>query len=149
MARLTGQRLRSGLQVVANVTTSYEIERLAVQSDQFDAVLWSIAGDGTTCPTPARVTTNADLSQSDDGFYTWTWRINYMTFGMVSHWLTQFGLTSARSASVTAMTYNELNAAVYLQALLLKPVFPSQDAQYASGGYSNVMWKFVQGVIIT
>lgn len=149
MARLTGHRIRSGLQVVGSVTSSYAIENFAKQSDQFDVAAWTIAGEGTTPPQPARVSNNADGSKSDDGFYSWVWRMSYMSFGMMSYFLTQTGLTSARTADVTVMTYNELDVAVYLQCKITRPLMPGPDAQYAIAGYQNVLWRFSNGVIIT
>lgn len=149
VARKTAHRIRSGTQTVGNVTDSYAVTSLAVQSDQNDATPWELSGDGTTVPTPARISTNADLSQSDDGFYAFKWKFSYMTFGMVSHWLSQFGLTTARTALVTVMTYDATDTAVYLTCTIIKPTFPSDKAQYAIGGYMNVVWEFVGGEIIT
>jgi len=147
-ARNTGQRIRTGLQTAASMTSTYEVEALPVQSDQTDAEWWTIASDGTTVPRPARLITNADLSVSADGFLEFEWRMSYMTFGMVDYWLTTFLPSSAQDADVTVMTYNERDVAMYVQCRMRKPVFPSADAQIAPGGYS-VIWRFRKGVEVT
>jgi hypothetical protein len=147
--RLTGQRLRSGLWIVADLTSTYEIEALAAASDQDDQSLWTIAGDGSQPVQPARISSNADGSVSADGFMNFSWRFSYLTFGMTTAWLTNCGLTSARSAPVTVMTYDETDAAVFLTALAIRPLLPGPDAQYAPGGYSNVIMRFTNAVLIT
>lgn len=149
VARKTGQRLRSGIQTVGAVDSSYAIESLAVQSDQFDIILWSINASKSQVLSYARQSSNGDGSKSDDGFANWAWAIDFMTFGMVSYWNTRFGLTTARSANVTAMTYDENDTAVFLTAKIYKPVFGGSDAPYAIGGYGPVIWRFGVGIVIT
>lgn len=147
--RLTGQRLRSGIWTVADLTSTYEIANLTVPNDGFsDAEYWCYSAQGSTPPQPARVSQNADLSMSDDGFYSWTSRMSYVTFDMLPVFLTAAGLTSVRSADVTVMEYTELNIAVFLTARIIKPLFPSADAVMVANGWS-ITWRFVRGVVIT
>jgi len=148
-ARNTGHRIRSGLQTAAAMTSTYEVESLPVQSDQPDADAWTIAGDGTTPPRPARVIVNADLSVSADGFLEFEWRMSYMSFGMLDYWLTTFLPSGVQDADVTVMTYNERDVAMYVQCKMRKPVFPSADAQVVPGGWGNVIWRFKKGVEVT
>jgi hypothetical protein len=148
VARLEGQRIRSGTYAAANLTSTYNVVDLALQSDQNDACPWTIDSAGTTPPKPARIVTNGDLSRSADGFYSWQWRMSYMTNLMVSYWLSTFLPGSAQSASVTVLTYDETDTATYWNASLWKPEFPSSDAQYAIGGWGNVIWRFTRGVQI-
>lgn len=148
VARSVGHRIRSGTHTVANLTSTYEVSALPVQSDQ-SPILWQVAGEGSTVPTPARVVTQADLSRAADGFYSFQWRFSFMTFGMVSYWLTTYLASGVRSADVTVMTYDATNTAVYLQCLINRPEFPSSEAQISPTGWSNVIWRFTRGVIIT
>lgn len=148
VARAEGWRLRSGTHTAANLTSTYNVVDFAMQSDQSHAIPWTIDSAGTTPPKPARIVTNADLSRSADGFYGWQWRISYMTNLMVSYWLTDFLPGGVQSASITALTYNETDAVTYWTATLWKPEFPSSDAQYAAGGWGNVIWRFTRGVQI-
>lgn len=147
--RSTGQRLRSGIWTVSDLTSTYEIANLTVPSDGFsDTEYWCYAAQGSTPPQPARVSRNADGSQSDDGFYSWSSRLSYCSFDMLPIFLTAAGLTSSRSADVTVMEYNELNVAVFLTAKIIKPLFPSSDAVMIANGWS-ITWRFTNGVIIT
>lgn len=147
-ARKTLQRLRAGTFTSADLGSTYEIGQLATQSDQTSGIPWIIAADGTTTPTPARITTNADLSRSPDGFYSWSWRMSYFTFGMTDFWLTTFLPGGVFSAPVTVMTYDEADGALFLNATIWRPTFPSDKAQNAPAGFGNIVWDFTRGVII-
>lgn len=150
-SRGSDHRLRSGTQAVVDVTTTYAISAITVPSDDVaDADFYVVAGDGSECPSPARISQSADGSRSADGFMTFSWRIPYMTFGMVTNFLSASGLTTAQSALVTVMTYTELNSAIFLTATIIRPQFGRyQDAVHAPDGYQNVVWRFVNGVVIT
>lgn len=148
VARLEGHRLRAGIHAASAVTISYNVEDFPIQVDQNDACPWGIDSSGTTPPKPARVVTNADLSRSPDGEYSWQWRISYMTNLMVDYWLATLLPGGVWSAPVTAMTYNEKDVPMFLTGKIWKPEIPSPDAQYAIGGWGNVIWKFVGGVQI-
>lgn len=145
VARSTGHRLRSGIYVPSDVGTGYAISALAVQSDQ-GSLPWVIDASGTTPPKSARVVTNADLSVSEDGFLDWAWRMSYMTNAMLAHWLTTFLPGGVQSKDVTAMTYDATDTAMFIQGLIKRPEFPGPDAQYAIGGWANVIWRFSRGV---
>ena len=148
VARLEGHRLRAGTHAASAMTSTYNIVDLPIQADQNDACPWVIDAAGTMPPKPARVVTNGDLSRSPDGEYTWQWRMSYMTNLMLDYWLTAYLPAEAESANVTVMTYTKSDVAMYLTAKLWKPEFPSSEAQYAPGGWGNVIWKFVGGVQI-
>lgn len=149
-SRGTDQRMRAGTQAVVDVTSSYALSLITVPSDEIaDADFYVVNGELSTPPQPARISQNADGSESDDGFYNLDWVFDYMTFGMVTNFLSAAGLTSARTALVTIMTYSELNAVVYLQCRIHKPRFPGPDAQYARDGFSKVRFRFTEGVIVT
>ncbi len=150
-SRGTDHRLRSGHQVVTDVDSSYAISAITVPSDEIaDADFYVVNGEISQPPTPARISQNADGSESDDGFYTFDLVIDYMSFGMITNWNTRAGLTSVRSAPVTVMTYHgETNAAVFLQCIMHKPRFPGPDALYARDGYAKVRWRCTNGVIVT
>jgi hypothetical protein len=148
VARLEGHRLRAGTHAASALTSTYNVEDFPVQSDQNDACPWTIDGAGTTPPKPARIVTNGDLSRSPDGEYTWQWRMSYMTNGMLSYWLATFLPGGVESANVTVMTYDKTDTAMFLTAKLWLSDFPGPDAQYANGGWGNVIWRFVAGVQI-
>lgn len=148
VGRKIGQKIITGTVASSSLTDTYLVTAFPVQSDQNDACPWIIDGSGTTTPTAARISTNADLSRSDDGFYSWAWRMVYMTFGMVNYWNTALLPAGAWSAPVTVLTYDENNLAVYLNATIWRPNFPGPDAQYAPGGWGNVIWRFNAGTII-
>lgn len=144
-ARQTGQRIRSGLQVVANVTSAYAVKSLAVQSDQDDSLPWILAGKLCTWPKPARVVQYMDQSQDADGYYLFQWGFSYMTFGMYSFWRASFLPSGVWSAAVTVMTYDDTDTAVYLQCSINRPTTLTNEV----GGYRDVIFTFSQGVIIT
>lgn len=148
VARLEGHRLRAGTHAASAVTATYNVVDFPLQADQNGACPWSIDSAGTTPPKYKRIVQNADESWSPDGTTEWAWRMSYMTSGMVSYWLAAFLPAGSRSAVVTAMTYDETDAAVFYQALIKRPDFPSGDAQYAIGGWGNVIWRFVRGAQI-
>lgn len=145
-SRSTGHRLRSGLWTPSDVGSAYEVEALPMQTGQNDACPWTIAGNGTTPPKHKRIVQNADESWSPDGTTEWAWRMDYMTFGMLDYWLSAFLPGGVETANVTVMTYTAVDAAVFYQALIKRPDFPGPDAQYAPGGWGNVIWRFSRGV---
>lgn len=145
--RKTGHRIKAGTTTVVLLTSTYAITAFPMQSDQPDDALWELAGDPKAIPTPARISSNADGSKSADGFYTFEFRFSYMTFLMVKYWLDTFLAGGVQSAAVTVMAYDETDTAVFLTALLLKPNL--SEATKFTGGYTNVVWRFVLGVVIT
>ncbi|WP_230690783.1 hypothetical protein, partial [Streptococcus pneumoniae] len=81
VARSTGWRIAAGTISAASLTSAYEVAALPIQSDQDFSIPWTLNSALCATPTPARVTTNADLSRSPDGFYAWKWGLDYMSFG--------------------------------------------------------------------
>lgn len=148
VARSTGWRIASGHISAAALTSAYEVTALPVQSDQDFSTPWTLASRLCQTPTPARVTTNADLSRSPDGFYSWRWGLTYMSFGMTDYWNSTFLPGGAWSAPVTLMDYDENNQAVFYQATLWRPNYPSDKAQYITGGWANVIYDINRGVQI-
>lgn len=147
--RLTKQRIRAGIWTVADMTDDYEIGKLTVPNDgYFDESYWCYSVEGSTPPQPARISDNADGSQSDDGFYNWQSRLPYVTFDALPILWTALGLTNARSADVTVMEYTELNVPVFLTAKVRKPTFPSNEAIAVPNGWSITL-VFKTGEIIT
>ena len=148
VARAEGWRLRSGTHAASDVSSTYNVVDFTVQADQSHAIPWTIDSAGTTPPKHKRIVQNADESWAADGFAEWSWRMSYMTNGMLSFWLAAFLPAGVKSAAITAMTYDETDTAVFYQALIKRPEFPGPDAQYASGGWGNVIWRFARGVQI-
>jgi len=146
--RKTDQRIRPGLHPVSDVTSSFAVSGFAVQSDQDDADWWVLDGWRSTPPRPARRVKLTDGSAAKDGFYSFDWVISYMTFGMLAYWLDLLLPDGVEAAEVTAMTYDENDVAVYLQAIINKPSLPG-DGEPTFGGWKNVRWAFDSGVIIT
>jgi len=147
-SRNTGQRIAAGTLTAAALTSGYAITSLPMQSDQDFSCPWILAGSLCTTPTPARVTTNADLSRSADGFTTWRWGYSYMTFGMTNYWNDTFLPGDAWSSPVTVMDYDDTNVAVFYTATIWKPNYPSDKAQYITGGWGRVVFEIVKGTQI-
>jgi hypothetical protein len=146
--RAEGWRIRAGTHAASDLTSTYNVVDFALQSDQSHATPWTIDSAGTTPPKHKRVVQNADESWSPDGTVEWAWRMGYMTNGMLSYWLATLLPAGVYSATVTAMTYDATDNAVFYQALIKRPDFPGPDAQYAIGGWGNVIWRFAGGVQI-
>lgn len=138
--------MRAGTHTAAALTSTYNVVDFPIQADQSHAIPWYIDSAGTTPPKHKRIVQNADESWSPDGTTEWAWRLGYMTNLMLSYWLTAFLPAGAQSAEITAMTYDATDAAVFYQALIKRPEFPGPDAQYAIGGWGNVIWRFMRGV---
>ena len=133
-ARATGHRIRSGTHTSANITSGYAVTSLATQSDMTSGVEWyAPMRDGTSIPRRARIVTAADGTQVADGFYVFEWRFSYFTFGMLSHWFTSFLPSSAESALVSVMAYDDTDTAIYLNCTLLRSHFPG-DGRAVTGG---------------
>jgi hypothetical protein len=146
--RKIGQRIREGLYDVSDMTDTYEVIQLEVQEDQDDSDWWVLDGWRSTPPKPARRTKMADGSVKRDGFYSFDWVITYMSFGMLAYWLDRFLPNGADAASVTVMTYDENDEAVFLQCIINRPELPG-DGEPTMGGWMNVRWRFDTGVVIT
>lgn len=147
-ARSTGQRIRAGTWTVADLTSTYAITNLPVQGDQDFSTPWILTAALCGTPTPARITTNADLSRSADGFTASRWGFRYLTFDMFEYWDTTFLPGGAWSAPVTIMDYDDTNTAVFYTATLWRPTAPSDKAQYITGGWGNVIYEWTRGVQI-
>lgn len=144
-ARGTGQRIAAGTLSAAALTNAYDITALPVQSDQDFSCPWILSASLCTTPTPARVTTNGDLSRSADGFTSWRIGFTYMTFGMTSYWNDTFLPGGVWSAPITIMDYDEDNQAVFYQATIYRPNYPSDKAQYITGGWARVTYDIAKG----
>jgi hypothetical protein len=148
VARSIGQRIRAGTHTAASLTTTYLITSLPVQADQNDSTPWIVNAALCTTPTPARITTNADLSRSPDGYYSWQIGFDYMTFGMTDHWNGTFIPGGGYSAPITIMDYNEENQAMFFTGEIWRPNYPSDKAQYIIGGWAKVIYDIRRGVQI-
>lgn len=147
-ARSTGQRIAAGTLTAAALTDAYAITALPVQSDQGLGVPWILSAGLCATPTPARVTTNADLSRSPDGFYSWKIGFRYMTFDMTDYWNDTFLPGGVWSAPITIMDYNETNQAMFFTATIWRPNYPSDKAGYITGGWSPVIYDITAGTQI-
>jgi hypothetical protein len=154
--RLTGHRLRSGTHASGSITSTYNVTSFPIQTDQ-GVVDWVIDGRQTTSPEYARIVVTADGTARADGFQTFQWHITYMTHDMMNYWNTQFLGSSVKSAAVSVLTYDAEDTAVYLNCTLYRAVIASggslvqaapqmSSAEYAFGGYQNVIWRFAFGV---
>lgn len=147
-ARSTGQRIAAGTLTASALTTTYLITALPVQSDMDSSTPWILSAALCQTPTPARVVTNADLSRSADGFYSWQIGFDYMTLGATDYWNSTFIPGEAWSAPITIMDYNENNEAMFFNALIWKPNYPSDKAQYIVGGWAKVIYSITRGTQI-
>lgn len=147
-ARLTAQRIASGTISASSLTSAYAITALPVQSDMDSSTPWILAASLCTTPTPARITTNADQSRSADGLTTWRIGFSFMTFGATDYWNDTFLPGGVWSAPITIMDYDENNQSVFYQATLYRPNYPSDKAQYITGGWARVIYDVAAGVQI-
>jgi len=138
--------LRSGLWQPADVDEGYAVYNFPIQSDQ-SYVRWEINGDGSTPLTPARIVSTGDLMRSADGFYKFSWLMDYLTFGMLDYMLDTFLPDGAESGEVTAMTHDDLNVARFVQCIIHRPR-PASEMQYAPAGWARVNWQFERGVVV-
>ncbi len=148
VSRSTGQRIAAGTLTAASLTSAYAITSLPVQSDQDYSTPWVVDGSLCTTPTPARVTSNGDLSRSPDGFTAWRIGFTYMSFGMTDYWNDTFLPGSVWSAPITIMDYDENNQAVFYTATLYRNNYPSDKAQYIVGGWGRVIFDIEAGTQI-
>jgi hypothetical protein len=147
-ARATGQRIAAGTITAASLTSTYAITNLPVQTDQDFSCPWVVDSSLCSTPTPARITTNADLSRSADGFYAWRLGFSYMTFDMFGYWTSTLLPGNAWSAPITVMDYDETDTAVFFNATIWRPNTPSDKAQYITGGWGRVVFDITKGTQI-
>jgi hypothetical protein len=147
-ARNEGHSIQAGLQTVASFNSTHEVQNFAVQSDQ-RPIEWAIDSELSVPPRPARITANADLSRSSDGFFSATLGMTYITNGMLSYLLSTFFAGSAETSESTIKTFDEADTAIYLQGLLIRPNVEDGSLEYAGGGWRNVLLRFVRGTVIT
>ena len=132
---------------------NYNLEDFVVPADvPSPAYAWTEPQrPGTTRPVPARVTMNADLSQSFDGFYTWEWYFRYWLTSELAQILTDaFGGVNFYNVGFVPVTVQTwmVDDYVAFHANLLTPVW-GQQYQTEDGGYGDVRLRFTKGVIIS
>jgi hypothetical protein len=128
------------------MTDTYAVTNLPIQSDLDSSTPWILSGQLCGTPTPARITTNADLSRSAAGFTSSRWGLKYMTFDMFGYWNATFIPGGAWSAPVTIMDYDDSNQAVFYTATIWRPAAPSDKAQVITGGWAQVIYEWTKGV---
>jgi len=134
---------------VASCDSTYAIALITVPSDEIaDADFYVVNGESTPLQ-PTRISSNADGSKTDDGFYIFDWIFDFFTLSMTANFLSAAGLTTARSAPVTVMTYDEMKNTKFVQCIIHRPLLPGPDAQYWRDGYSKIRFRFTNGVVIT
>lgn len=132
-------------------TPSYNIESFTAQADQ-PSPLWGWREPqrkNTLRPRPARIVVNADQSQSADGFWTFQWCLPPMTPLMFAYILTnQFSSGAVWSAPATVQTWDEnVNGYSAFQCTALRPV-PGEHYQILDGTFVDVVYRFVNGVLL-
>ena len=149
--RNTGHRIRAGTYAAAGVTSGYAIESFPVQTDQIvdnaTMVPW-LAPMKITVPEYGQVYTMVDGSRRPGGFLAFTWEFGYLTFGMVSYWISTVWPSGVYSAAVTVMTYDATDTAVFVQCQAYRPKIPD-DVEWFYAGYQNFKIKFDFGVVTT
>lgn len=99
----------------------------------------------------ARVTTNADLSISGDGFFSFAWGFGFWTEDQMGYILnTAFGGANAyglMSIPVTVQTFAETDYVAF-HAILARPIWGTHY-QTQDGGYDNVVLNFTKGKVIS
>jgi hypothetical protein len=126
--------------------TTYNLEALAVQSDQTSGTPWRIPDrDGTLRPRRTRVRAAADYSQTGDGFWRFQWRFGYMTYGQFNYFVTTYLAGDPHSSGlVTVQTYTSLNTYEAYQCTLQGPV-EGEHYKVDDDGLTEVLWRFEGG----
>jgi len=147
--RLIGHKISAGHVTVSAMGSVVTIMNLTRQTDMAAYNRWLPPNASkSTIPAPAQVATSLANTRTAEGFYTWSWVFDYMTHDMFGYWRTTFLPSGAWSANVTVLTYDDTDTAVYLQAVMARPVVGS-GLTVSAGGYTDVTFNFTQGVIIT
>jgi hypothetical protein len=131
--------------------TTYNVEALALQSDQVTPILgWKEPQrKGTLRPKPARIAIAMDLSQRADGFWEITWCFPPWTPGQFAYIIAnQYSSGTLWSAPATIQTWDDnVNGYSAFQCTALRPV-PGQDFDIQDGMYIDVKQRFVGGVLL-
>ena len=139
-----GQRLRSGIQIVGDMTSTYEIRQFAVQTDQVGIRFpWAVS---TTIPRDARRRTPLSMNQVADGKRECLFTFKALTFDMLDFMATNY--TGETSGIVTVMVFNRADVAVFMTGVLY---WPENLPQFPLGvGVSSpIVFPFRKGVVIT
>lgn len=147
VARVDDQRIRSGIQAVVDVTTTYAIKNFALQSDQGVGFPPWVGPDAaaSTVPTPAEIRVSLSKKQLPNGDYLWSWVFSHFTQQMYKYWLDTFFNTNEWWGYVTVMDYDWDETPIFLTGIIHRP----SQLNRVPGGYSNVPFAFTDGAIIT
>lgn len=142
--RNTAHQIRAGTFNSSGMGSTYQITNFTVQSDQIvdnaPLVAWQ-APLQIVVPEYADVPQYADGSRRPRGYLKWTWSFSYWTFGMLGYWLTTFWPAGVYSAPVTVLVYDATDSAIYVNAMVYRPVI-GKALEWSVGGYANVKVDF-------
>lgn len=147
-ARKQNHKLAAGLLSVAAMVSEPTIRNFPEQADQ-PPVAWAIDGQRSQPPTRPFKTTTADGVRREFGLYTGSLVFSYLTFGMLNYLnttLLAFGNDLAVNATI--QTYTEIDSLITIQCLIYKPIVEELSSP-APGGYKDVVYRYVNGVVVT
>lgn len=122
---------------------TYLIRLFPRQTDQRWQVQW-VEPELAEPPRPAELVEMQDGSILPNGDILFSWRFSYLTFGMYKYWNTTFLPGGVYSAEVTVGLYDDYDELAVYQAAMQHRF--ADDREKASGGYKNIIYRFVDGV---
>ena len=139
--RKTGHKIAAGALTVAQMANQPLIKDFPKQSDQ-GAVDWIVDSAKSDLPTRVRQTALSGR-QYEGGYWSCSLVFPYLTFGMLSYLLTQLNLVTTVFSSATVQVYDETDALVTIQGVVIKP--EGGDLQPVFGGYRDVRFRITNG----
>lgn len=126
-------------------SSAYLISSLPAQDDM-GRVKWAAPEDAIP-PQPVELVDMMNDSVLPNGDLIFQWRFSYMTFGMYKHWCDTFLPGKTYSANVTVVLFDDFDEEAVYQAVMQHRY--ATDREKATGGYANVVFRFVDAVDIT
>jgi hypothetical protein len=146
LTRHTDQRIKAGWTTQAVLTATYAVSAIPTQTDQdIDQMPWVLDARLHIPVKYQRLAATADQRLTEDGGLIGQWGFSFMSFAMVYYWKVTL-LAGLVSAPVTIMDYDDQETAKYIQCYMQKAILPG-DGEWTPGGWKNVIWRWVGGVI--
>lgn len=128
-------------------SATYTIETFALASDMGGSKRWTVPGDDSTFPQPARIVRTADGNSRADGYYEWVWVFDFMTEGQLAALDTLLSWSdSAWSAACTVQLRMPDGAFDCYQAIAHRP--EPRALKRSERGFVGVSIRFTNGVLL-
>lgn len=127
-------------------SATYTITSFAAASDMGTRG-WTIPGDSSTFPQPARIVRTADGNSRADGYYEWVWVWDYLTEGQLAALDTLFSLSdTVWSAACTVQLRMPDGGFDCYQAIIHRP--EPRSLKRSAVGFVEVSFRFTNGVLL-